>query len=52
MNSEALAIRLLMYAENRSLVVEHAAVAKAFATQFGPETYRRNIRGLYRSLLK
>ena len=51
MNPDALAARILMYAENRALAAEHAAVAQAFAAEFGPETYRRNIRGLYRKLL-
>jgi hypothetical protein len=51
MNPEALAARILMYAENRVLVAEHAAVAEGFAAQFGPETYRGNIRGLYQQLL-
>jgi glycosyltransferase involved in cell wall biosynthesis len=51
MNPEALAARILMYAENRALVAEHSAVAEGFAAQFGPETYRRNIRGLYQQLL-
>jgi glycosyltransferase involved in cell wall biosynthesis len=51
MDPEALAARILMYAENRALVAEHAAVAEGFATEFGPETYRRNIRGLYQQLL-
>jgi glycosyltransferase involved in cell wall biosynthesis len=51
MNPEALAARILMYAENRALVAEHAAVAEGFAAQFGPETYRRNIHGLYQQLL-
>lgn len=51
MNADALAARIMLYANDRSLVAEHSAVAKGFAAQFGPETYRRNIRGLYRSLL-
>jgi glycosyltransferase involved in cell wall biosynthesis len=52
MNADALAARIMFYANDRSLVDEHAAVAESFAAQFGPETYRRNIRGLFRQLIE
>lgn len=51
MNAEALAARIMQYAQNRTLVAEHAEVAVRFAGQFGPETYRRNIRSLYQQVL-
>lgn len=52
MNADALAARIMLYANDRSLVAEHAGEAVRFAAQFGPETYRRNIRGLFRQLME
>ncbi|MGV3660326.1 MAG: glycosyltransferase family 4 protein [Prosthecobacter sp.] len=52
MNADALAARIMLYALDRALVAQHADLAVRFAAQFGPTTYRRNIRGLYQQVLE
>ncbi len=51
MDAEALARRIMQYADHHDLLDAHARQAMAFAAQFSPATYRRNIRGLFRKLL-
>ena len=51
MDPDALARRILLYAEDRTVLAEHAAVATQFAAQFSPETYRSHIRELFAQLL-
>jgi len=52
MDSEAIARRLTLYAQDRSLCREHGVVAAKFASQFTPERYREGIKGLFRQLLR
>ncbi len=51
MDSESLAKRIMEYVDDRTLLADHGKKAIAFATQFGPERYRQNIRGLFKNIL-
>ena len=51
MDSDAIARRLALYAQDRSLCREHGLVAAEFARQFTPERYRKKIKALFRRLL-
>lgn len=51
MDSQALAQRIMKYAEDRTLVAQHGNVAVEFASNYGPEKYRHNIGMLFKSLL-
>lgn len=51
MDSDAIARRLNLYAEDRDLCREHGLSAAEFARQFTPERYRDQIKALYRQLL-
>jgi glycosyltransferase involved in cell wall biosynthesis len=51
MDAGSLAKRIMEYVDDRTLVADHGRKAIAFATQFGPEKYRQNIRGLFKNIL-
>ena len=51
MDSDAIAERLALYADNRDLCQEHGLMAARFARQFTPERYREGIKNIYRELL-
>jgi glycosyltransferase involved in cell wall biosynthesis len=51
MDSDAIARRLTLYAEDRDLCREHGLVAAEFARQYTPERYRGQVKALYRRLL-
>jgi glycosyltransferase involved in cell wall biosynthesis len=51
MDGAAIAARLVLYADNRTLLEEHGAVAKAFARQFTPVAYREKVGRWLRTLL-
>ena len=51
MDSDSLAARIMSYADNRTLVAEHGELAVAFASNFTPSAYRRNIQTLLRDVL-
>jgi hypothetical protein len=50
MDSGSLAKRIMQYADDRTLIVQHGREAVAFAAQFSPEKYRHNIRGLFKNI--
>jgi len=52
MDSEAIARRLALYAQDRSLCREHGLVAAEFAQQFTPKRYREKIKGLFQQFLE
>lgn len=51
MNSDAVAKRLSMYADDRELCHEHGLIAADFARQYTPERYRDQVKCMYRHLL-
>ena len=51
MDSDAIARRLTLYADDRNLCREHGEVAAAFAAKFTPERYREQIKELFRQFL-
>jgi glycosyltransferase involved in cell wall biosynthesis len=51
MDPTRLAARIMQYADDRAWIVQHGRQASAFATQFGPEKYRHNIRILFDGIL-
>ena len=51
MDSDGLAHRMMQYADDRTLIAEHGDIAVAFATHYGPQKYRNNIRALFKDIL-
>jgi len=51
MDSESLAKRILTYAEDRFLLLEHGDQAASFAAKFSPERYRRQVQSLLKNIL-
>ena len=51
MESASLAKRIMQYADDRMLVIEHGSKAAAFAQQFSPERYRHIIGTLFGEIL-
>jgi len=51
MDSDAIARRLALYAEDRNLCREHGLIAANFARQFTPERYRASMQKVFRDLL-
>ena len=51
MNSDAIAERLALYAEDRERCREHGLIALAFARQYTPEKYRRQVKRIFAALL-
>jgi glycosyltransferase involved in cell wall biosynthesis len=51
MDSDAIAERLTLYAEDRYLCREHGLIAAEFAREFTPERYRENVKKIFRELL-
>lgn len=51
MDSDAIAERLTLYAQDRDLCREHGLLAAEFARHYTPQRYREQIRELYRKLL-
>ena len=50
MDTDSIACRLTLYAENRDLIREHGAIAVNFAQQFTPGRYREEIKGLFKQV--
>jgi glycosyltransferase involved in cell wall biosynthesis len=51
MDSDAIAERLTLYAQDGDLCHEHGLIAAEFARQFTPERYRANVKKIFRELL-
>ena len=51
MNSPAIAERLALYADDRQRCREHGSMALAFARQYSPEKYRRQVKKIFAQLL-
>lgn len=51
MDSDAIAERLTLYAQDRDLCREHGLIAAEFARQFTPERYRQSVKKIFRDLL-
>jgi hypothetical protein len=51
-DSDAIARRLVLYADDRALCREHGLIASAFARQFTPVRYRDNVRKILREFLE
>ena len=51
MDSRRIAERLLLYANDRTLCREHGKTAVAFANQFTPERYRKQLGRFFRKVI-
>ena len=51
MDADSLAARIMHYADNRTLAIEHGELATTFASNFTPSAYRHNIQTLFRNVL-